>query len=49
MVLAEGTPLEVTRQILGSGEEEPALEEVFIKVARQRRERIAAGESGARD
>jgi ABC-2 type transport system ATP-binding protein len=36
-VLAEGSPLAVTRQILGSGMEEPSLEEVFIKVARQRR------------
>ncbi len=36
-VLAEGSPLAVTRQILGSGVEEPALEEVFIKVARERR------------
>jgi ABC-2 type transport system ATP-binding protein len=41
-VLAEGTPLAVTRQILGSGVEEPSLEEVFIKVARGRRERAAA-------
>ncbi|HZR98582.1 MAG TPA: ABC transporter ATP-binding protein [Chloroflexota bacterium] len=48
LVLAEGTPLDVTRQVLGSGVEEPALEEVFIKVARQRRERAAAGERGDR-
>jgi ABC-2 type transport system ATP-binding protein len=44
-VLAEGTPLEVTRAILGSGVEEPSLEEVFIKVARERR--ALAGERGA--
>ena len=47
LVLAEGTPLEVTRQILGSAQEEPALEEVFIKVARQRREHVAAAQRGA--
>jgi hypothetical protein len=35
MVLAEGSPLEVTRQVLGSGVEEAQLEEVFIKVARE--------------
>ena len=34
-VLAQGSPLEVTRQVLGSGVEEAQLEEVFIKVARQ--------------
>ena len=41
-VLAEGSPLEVTRQLLGSGVDEPALEEVFIKVARERRAAIMA-------
>jgi ABC-2 type transport system ATP-binding protein len=34
-VLAEGSPLAVTRQVLGSGVEEAQLEEVFIKVARE--------------
>ncbi len=34
-VLAEGSPLAVTRQVLGSGMEEAQLEEVFIKVARE--------------
>ena len=46
-VLAEGTPLEVTRAILGSGVEEPSLEEVFIKVARERRALAAERRSDA--
>ncbi|MBX5492152.1 MAG: ABC transporter ATP-binding protein [Chloroflexi bacterium] len=33
-ILAEGSPLDVTRQILGAAVEEPDLEEVFIHVAR---------------
>ncbi|HLI26847.1 MAG TPA: ABC transporter ATP-binding protein [Chloroflexota bacterium] len=33
-ILAEGSPLEVTRQILGAAVDEPDLEEVFIQVAR---------------
>src|SRR5829696_417298 len=33
-VLAEGSPLAVTQQVLGAGVEAPQLEEVFIKVAR---------------
>jgi ABC-2 type transport system ATP-binding protein len=37
-VLAQGTPLAVSRELLGTGVEEPALEEVFIRLARQRRE-----------
>lgn len=41
-VLAEGSPLAVTQQILGSELEEPQLEEVFIKVARERRARPTA-------
>jgi ABC-2 type transport system ATP-binding protein len=44
MVLAEGTPLAVTRQILGSGVEAASLEEVFIKVARERRAGMLAAE-----
>jgi ABC-2 type transport system ATP-binding protein len=36
-VLAEGSPLAVTQQVLGTGVEAPQLEEVFIKVARDRR------------
>ncbi len=45
-VLAEGSPLAVTRQILGSRVEEPALEEVFIRVARQRGERPLPATAG---
>jgi ABC-type multidrug transport system ATPase subunit len=33
-IIASGTPLEVTRQILKEEREHPALEEVFVQVAR---------------
>jgi ABC-2 type transport system ATP-binding protein len=45
-ILAEGSPLEVTRQVLGSGVEEAQLEEVFIKVAREGAVGASSGRSG---
>jgi ABC-2 type transport system ATP-binding protein len=46
-ILAEGSPLEVTRQILGAGAQEPQLEEVFIKVAREWRTAAPTAGQGA--
>jgi ABC-2 type transport system ATP-binding protein len=36
-ILAQGSPLEVTRAVLGASAQEPQLEEVFLKVVRERR------------
>jgi ABC-2 type transport system ATP-binding protein len=39
-VVASGTPLEVTQQILKEQREAPALDEVFIRIARRRRDEV---------
>jgi len=39
-VVASGTPLEVTQRILTEQREKPALEEVFIRIARRQRDEI---------
>lgn len=38
IIAAEGSPVEVTKQVLGHENHEPALEEVFIKLAREGKE-----------
>lgn len=37
-VIASGTPIDITRDILGEHRDEPALEEVFIQIAREQRD-----------
>jgi ABC-2 type transport system ATP-binding protein len=37
-IIASGSPIEVTRHILAEHRDEPALEEVFIRVAREQRD-----------
>jgi ABC-2 type transport system ATP-binding protein len=46
-ILAQGSPLEVTRAVLGAGVQEPQLEEVFLKVVRERRLGPRAAERAA--
>jgi ABC-2 type transport system ATP-binding protein len=37
-IIASGSPIEVTRRILAEHRDEPALEEVFIRIAREQRD-----------